>query len=369
MINYDYINKLLLENQKLKYENSFLLIENQKLKNQKINLNQINNVVSIVYRPCEISWNDNKINEIISSIHSIDDIINKLDNNLIYLRHNTILLKLYNLIPSLKKLKNMVGLLALKNNIFKKIIYYIQNNFDNEYLHTVISGDPGVGKTEFALIYAEICLKLNILKNNNFIQIKRNDLIGEHLGSTSIKTKNILESALGGVLFLDEAYSLGSSDKRDSFSKEAIDMINIYLSEKKNEFMFIIAGYEDDIEDCFFAYNKGLKRRFNTFFNIPPYTSMELKDMFINKINLSNYNLIIDSNKLDYIFIENKNNFEFYGGSIELLFNEIKHVVALRNFNNNNNNKNIILNDITNALINLYSNKRDRFDSRLSMYS
>ena len=91
--------------------------------------------------------------------------------------------------------------------------------------------------------------------------------------------------------------------------------------------------------------------------------------MFINKINSSNYNLIIDNNKLDYIFIENKNNFEFYGGSIELLFNEIKHVVALRNFNNNNNNKDIILDDITNALINLYSNKRDRFDSRLSMYS
>ena len=366
MINYDYINNLIMENQKLKYENSNLIIENQKLKNK--NFNFINNI--IIYKQCEISWNDNKINEIISSIHSINDIIDKLDNNLVYLRHNNILLKLYNLIPSLKKLNNMVGLFDLKNNIFKIIIYYIQNDFNNEYLHTVISGDPGVGKTEFALIYAEICLKLNILKNNNFIQIKRNDLIGEHLGSTSIKTKNILESALGGVLFLDEAYSLGSSDKKDSFSKEAIDMINIYLSEKKNEFMFIIAGYEDDIEDCFFAYNKGLKRRFNTFFNIPPYKPSELKEIFVNKINLSNYKLIGDNNKLDYIFNENKNNFEFYGGSIELLFNEIKHVVALRNFNNNNNNnKDIIIDDITNALININSNKRERFDSRLSMYS
>jgi hypothetical protein len=147
-------------------------------------------------------------------------------------------------------------------------------------------------------------------------------------------------------------------------------MINIYLSEKKNEFMFIIAGYEDDIEDCFFAYNKGLKRRFNTFFNIPAYKPLELKEIFINKINSTNYNLIIDNDKLDSIFIENKNNFEFYGGSIELLFNEIKQVLALRNFNNNNmNNKNIIIDDITNALINLNSNKRERFDSRLSMYS
>jgi stage V sporulation protein K len=72
---------------------------------------------------------------------------------------------------------------------------------------------------------------------------------------------------MGGVLFLDEAYSLGSK-KEDQYSKEAIDTINRYLSERKNEFMFIIAGYEDDIENCLLAYNKGMKRRFQNHFKI-----------------------------------------------------------------------------------------------------
>ena len=73
---------------------------------------------------------------------------------------------------------------------------------------------------------------------------------------------------MGGVVFLDEAYSLGNEEKRDSFSKEAIDMINQYLSEKKNEFMMIVAGYDDELDKCFFSYNPGLKRRFSSYYKI-----------------------------------------------------------------------------------------------------
>jgi hypothetical protein len=146
-------------------------------------------------------------------------------------------------------------------------------------------------------------------------------------------------------------------------------MINIYLSEKKGEFMFLIAGYEDDIEECFFAFNKGLKRRFHTYYNIDSYKPNELKEIFINKIKEIKYNLLIDDIKLEKFFIDNKNNFEFYGGSIETLYNEIKHVQSLRTFSKNIKNKDIIMDDMENAINNINSKKKEKSESRLFMYS
>ena len=98
---------------------------------------------------------------------------------------------------------------------------------------------------------------------------------------STIKTRELLEKASGGVLFIDEAYSLGNSEKRDSFSKEAIDMINQYLSENKNDLMVIIAGYDEELDKCFFAYNPGLKRRFSSYYKIEGYDYNELIDIFL----------------------------------------------------------------------------------------
>jgi SpoVK/Ycf46/Vps4 family AAA+-type ATPase len=379
------IIKLHLENHKLKFEienaNKYINSLKRELhdkdsnentnKHQKLNTKIVlpNKYRVIIYKPISISWNDEKINSILSSIHSIDDIINNLNGNYIYFKHNYILTKLNNLIPALIKLKELVGLKEIKKSVFKKIIYFIQNDNNMDYLHTVISGPPGVGKTEFAKIYADIFVRLGILQKDQFMTIKRDDLVGEYLGSTSVKTRKLLDSALGGVLFLDEAYSLGNSERRDTFSKEAIDMINLYLSEKKGEFMFIIAGYEEDIDECFFAFNKGLKRRFHTYYNIESYKPNELKEIFINKIKQLKYNLLVDNEKLEYFFVENKNNFEFFGGSIETLCNEIKQVHAIRTFNKNINNKEIIFEDIKTSLININSNKHQKSDSRLSLYT
>jgi hypothetical protein len=329
---------------------------------------QINKYKLINYQPYYKCWSSDKINDIFASIKSIDDII-KLNGSWYFLRHNYKLQRLYNLIPALIKLNEMVGLDNIKKDILKKIIYYIQNNYNNEYLHTIISGPPGVGKTEFAKIYSDIFVRLGILKTSNFMEIKRSDLVGQYLGETSIKTRDLLDSALGGVVFLDEAYSLGNRERVDSFAKESIDMINLYLSEKKGELMFIIAGYEIEIEECFFAYNKGLKRRFHSHYIIPEYKPNELKEIFINKMKEINYNLSVDDKKLENLFIENKNNFQYFGGSIETLCNEIKFVQSLRNFTNNIQNREVIIEDIKNAIDKLNSNKKDNSESRLSMYS
>jgi stage V sporulation protein K len=304
----------------------------------------------IMHRQHKNSWSDDKVKEKLSSINSIYDII-MLDGYWNNLKHNIILQKLYFVIPPLKKLNSMVGMKNIKEDVFKKIIYHIMNGEEKEdYLNTIISGPPGVGKTEFAKIYGEIFLKLGILKNNKFIEVKRDDLVGQYLGHTAHKTRELLKKADGGVLFLDEAYSLGSSDKRDSYSKEAIDMINQYLSERKGKFMFIIAGYEDDLESCLFGYNKGLQRRFHSHYKIKGYEPNELKDIFITMIEKTKFKVNVDTNLLIDFFTKNKNNFINYAGDVEKLLNEVKQVQSLRSFNIGNMTKEIILEDIIKAL-------------------
>ena len=373
-IQYNFFNyqKILKDNQILKNNNYKYINENNNLKKRllesetslelinhikKKKINNTSNYATIIYNPNPFSWSDEKINNILESIKSINDII-KLENNWDNIKHNSILQKLYHLIPPLQKLNNMIGLSKIKNDIFKKIIYYIQQKSSDDYLHTIITGPPGVGKTEFSKIYADIFVRLGLLKTDKFIEIKRDDLVGEYLGQTSVKTRKLLDSAMDGVLFLDEAYSLGNEEKRDSFSKEAIDMINQYLSEKKDQFMFIIAGYEDDIESCLLAYNKGMKRRFQNYYNIDGYTPIELRDIFIQKIQKSSYNLNIDNDILTNFFINKKNNFKYYGGDIEKLITEIKHIQSIRTFNNNINNKDIIIEDINIAFTNLFSDDK-----------
>lgn len=327
---------------------------------------------TINFRPNKTAWTDEKINETISSIKNINDII-KLNSNWYELRHNYVLQRLYYLIPPLQKLQKMVGLQEVKQDLYKKIIYYMQNPFDertgcDEYLHTIISGPPGVGKTEFAKIYADVFVRLGILKSDKFIEIKRDDLVGEYLGQTSHRTRDLLESAMGGVLFLDEAYSLGNQEKTDSFSKEAIDMINQYLSEKKGKFMFIIAGYEEDLENCLFAYNKGLKRRFHSHYHIKGYEPVELKDIFVGKVAQTKYFTNVPNDKLIKFFTENKSSFGFFGGDIEKLFNEIKQSHALRTFNLGIKTKEIVMEDIVESLKTLNARKKKEYTPPYGMY-
>jgi hypothetical protein len=114
--------------------------------------------------------------------------------------------------------------------------------------------------------------------------VRRSDLIGKYLGHTAALTQRVINSCLGGVMFIDEAYSLGNAEGRDSFAKECIDTINQNLSEKKGELLVIIAGYKDDLEACFFAYNPGLHRRFPFVYSIEPYSPDDLVEILCRKV-------------------------------------------------------------------------------------
>lgn len=327
--------------------------KNDKHKKPKITKS---NYVIKKYRKNKDSYDEGLLKRTIQNIKSIKDIIN-LENKWRSIRHHTQLQKLHLLIEPLKKLNSMVGLNDIKREVMKKIIYYLQNPNNDEYLHTIISGPPGVGKTEVAKIYAEIFQNLGILKNNSFIEVKRDQLVGEYLGQTAPKTRKVLESAMGGVIFIDEAYSLGNAEKRDSFSKEAIDMINQYLSEFKNDFMMIVAGYDDELNKCFFSYNPGLRRRFSSYFNIEGYESDDLMEIFKIKLKKFKYSSNINEDKLKSFFKDNKKNFPHFGGDIEKLVNELKYVQANRTFyEDNQNNKDIDMEDLNNALSNFNKN-------------
>ena len=248
----------------------------------------------------------------------------------------------------------MIGLDKVKAEIFKIIVYYIQNPHTDEYLHTVITGPPGVGKTAIAKIYSDIFVRLGILKTDKFIEIKRDDLVGKYLGQTAPRTRDLLESAMGGVVFLDEGYSLGNEEKRDSFAKEAIDMINQYLSERKKDFMFVIAGYEDDLEKCFFSFNRGLKRRFSHWIEISKYEKKELVEIFKSKVKDYGYllddTLVKDEKKLLYFFDKNYLRFENFAGDVEKFLNYIKYEQSFRTFQSNETNKIIVMEDLNSSI-------------------
>ena len=188
--------------------------------------------------------------------------------------------------------------------------------------------------TEVSNIIAEIYVNLGLLKNKKIKFAKRSDLIGEYLGQTAIKTQKLLNECKGGCLVIDEAYSLGHKEKRDSFSKECVDTLNQFLSEEKHNFLCIIIGYEKDLLDSFFSINKGLIRRFPWKYKIQEYTDKELAKIFKVQCNKIHWNFKISDKELNEFFVKHKKLFKYSGGDIETVISKAKINHAKRIFMN-----------------------------------
>ena len=237
-----------------------------------------------------------------------------------------------NLIDPLRELDNMIGQISLKKQIVELILYYSQdlNIKNDDLLHTIIDGEPGTGKTEFAQIISKIYLKMGVLKNDVFRKVKRCDLIAGFLGQTALKTQTVIDEVRGGVLFIDEAYSLGNSEGKDSkdvYSKECIDILNQNLTEMRDEdddyFICMIAGYKEDLKNSFFSYNDGLERRFPIHFTMDKYSDQDLVDIFKRKVEQNKWSLEDDA--INEAFInKNREYFKFSGGDMEVLFAKCK---------------------------------------------
>jgi hypothetical protein len=202
-----------------------------------------------------------------------------------------------------------------------------------DYMHTVLYGPPGTGKTEVAKILGNIFCNLGILTSNTFKKVTRSDLVAGYLGQTAIKTREVIESAIGGVLFIDEAYALGNTEKRDSFSKECIDTLCEALSDHKHELMVIIAGYEKELNDCFFSYNEGLSSRFTWRYKIENYDSNELRKIFEKIVKDNGWTFKFDRDAVkDEWFKSRQQYFKYFGRDIEVFFTKTKIAHARRVF-------------------------------------
>lgn len=243
--------------------------------------------------------------------------------------YNFDLKKLKALEKPLTSLTKMVGLEEVKNKIVDIILYYLQrlDIKNQDMLHTIIDGAPGSGKTEIAHIYSQILVSLGVLSKGTFRKAKKHDLIGSYLGHTAMKTSKLLEEVKGGVLFIDEIYSLGNSDGKegkDIYAKECVDLLMEFMSENKSDFVLVVAGYKYDIQRFFLSMNDGLERRFPIHLSIGDYSPEEMKLIFIKKVNELKWNLANNTIPNDF-FKENKEYFKFYGGDMEMLLSKCKY--------------------------------------------
>jgi SpoVK/Ycf46/Vps4 family AAA+-type ATPase len=276
-------------------------------------------------------------------INNISDLLHMIEKYPIIsnVEYNINLENIHNIKEPLEDLDRMIGMSHLKSNIVDQILYFVQDlhniksakgKNEGDFMHTVIYGPPGTGKTEIARIMGQIFSKLGVLKKGTFKKATRSDLIAGFLGQTSIKTKDLIKECLDGVLFIDEAYALGNPEKRDSFAKECIDTLCESLSDYKNRIMVIIAGYETELNQCFFSYNQGLESRFTWRFKTDDYNAEELMNIFIKKVKENGWSIKTkDDIKLQW-FEENKDYFKYYGRDMETLFSKTKIAHSRRVF-------------------------------------
>lgn len=265
-----------------------------------------------------------------ANVDTLSDLIaivekNEYDSNMEY---NIDLNALHNIKDNLIQINSMIGMQKIKTDILNQLIYFIQDlhvgNTGGDFKHTVIYGPPGTGKTEIAKMIGEMYSKLGILKNNVFKKVSRNDLIAGYLGQTALKTRKIIDECLGGVLFIDEAYSLACQDHSDSFAKECIDILCEALSDHKNDLMVIVAGYKEEMDATFFQVNKGMKSRFIWQFETDEYEAEELSRIFVKKNTDQGWNINDITINLPRWFESKKKDFIYYGRDMETLLTYVK---------------------------------------------
>ncbi|QJD82531.1 AAA family ATPase [Cohnella herbarum] len=181
-----------------------------------------------------------------------------------------------------KELDRMVGLDNIKELVYEIYALLQIMQYRNEanlqaqaqVFHMIFKGNPGTGKTTVARLIAKLFQSMGLLAKGHLIEVERADLVGEYIGHTAQKTRELVKKSLGGVLFVDEAYSLARGGEKD-FGKEAIDTLVKAMEDYKNQFVLILAGYTLEIES-FLMTNPGLPSRFPIQMEFPDYTVDQL---------------------------------------------------------------------------------------------
>lgn len=207
----------------------------------------------------------------------------------------------------LQQLNDLIGLAEVKNDVSTLINMIRMNKIRAERglkqipisKHLVFSGNPGTGKTTVARLLAKIYKDIGVLSGGHLIEVDRSKLVAGYVGQTAIQTQEVIQKSLGGILFIDEAYTLSSVKESNDFGQEAIDTILKAMEDYREDFVVIVAGYPTLMEE-FLDSNPGLRSRFNKFIYFEDHSPNELVEIFKRMCDVSGY--IIDNNTEKFIY-------------------------------------------------------------------
>ncbi len=248
------------------------------------------------------------------------------------------------------ELNTLIGLKAVKEEV-RSLTNLIQiNRIREEHglvvpdisKHLVFAGNPGTGKTTIARLLGKIYHALGVLSKGHFIEVDRSGLVAGYVGQTAIKTQEVIDKSLGGVLFIDEAYSLNVEDSENDFGKEAIETLLKAMEDNRDDFVVIVAGYNELMEK-FIKSNPGLKSRFSKYIHFPDYDSKELMDIFKTLLEKNQYTLTSSAHillqKYFVFLVEHKDDNFGNGREVRNIFEQIisaqaNRIVQSRNLTN-----------------------------------
>lgn len=211
----------------------------------------------------------------------------------------------------LEELNNLIGLEQVKSKVNDLIAFQTVQAIREKQglysqkgtMHLAFTGNPGTGKTTVARIVGRIYKQIGLLTKGHFVEVSRTDLIAGYQGQTALKVKKVIEQAKGGVLFIDEAYSITENDHSDSYGRECLTELTKALEDYRDDLVVIVAGYSEPMKH-FFASNPGLKSRFNTFIEFSDYSGEELFEMLKKICQKNDYVLNDDVSQLLCSYLE-----------------------------------------------------------------